>query len=73
MDLPCAAHILLSNACMHCIYNRAGGNGPTAPVLAGPVFLKAKMKFNFCKKQLMNESASVIFMLFGPIILSCNR
>ena len=54
-------------------YNRAGGNGPAAPVLAGPVFLKVKMKFNFYKKQLMNKSASVIFVLFRLIILSYNR
>ena len=26
---------------------RAGKNGPAAPVLVGPVFLKVKMKFNF--------------------------
>ena len=28
---------------------RAGGNGPAAPVLAGPVFLKVKMKVYFYK------------------------
>ena len=56
-----------------CMHVRAGGNGPAAPVLAGPVFLKAKMKFNFYKKQLMNKSASVIFVLFRLIILSYNR
>ena len=55
------------------IVHRAGGNGPAAPVLAGPVFLKVKMKFNFYKKQLMNKSASVIFVLFRLIILSYNR
>ena len=52
---------------------RAGGNGPAAPVLARPVFLKVKMKFNFYKKQLMNKSASMIFVLFRLIILSYNR
>ena len=56
-----------------CTYGRAGGNGPAAPVLAGPVFLKVKMKFNFYKKQLMNKSASMIFVLFRLIVLSYNR
>ena len=30
-------------------YYRAGGNGPAAPVLAGPVFFKVKMNFHFYK------------------------
>ena len=55
------------------IDGRAGGNGPAAPVLAGPVFLKVKMKFKFYKKQLMNKNASVIFVLIRLIILSYNR
>ena len=29
---------------------RADGNGPTSPVLAGPVFLKVKNKVHFYKK-----------------------
>ena len=48
---------------------RVGGNGLTVLVLAGPVFLKVKMKFNFCKKQVINKSASVIFGLVRLIIL----
>ena len=44
---------------------RGGGNSPTSPVLAGPVFHKVKMKFNFYEKQIMNKSASVIFELVG--------
>ena len=40
-----------------------GGNGPAAPVLAGPVF-QGKMKFKFYKKEVSNKSAGVIF---GPI------
>ena len=52
---------------------RAGGNGLAAPVLAGPVFLKVKMKFNFYKKQVINKSASVIFVLVKLTILSYNR
>ena len=35
--------------------HRAGGNCPAAPVLAEPVFLKVKMKFNFYKKQVINK------------------
>ena len=52
---------------------RAGGNGPAAPVLAGPVFLKVKMKFNFYKKQVISKSVSVIFRLVRLIILSYNK
>ena len=51
----------------------AGGNGPAAPVLAGPVFLKVKMKFSFYRKQIINKTASVIFGLIRLIILSYNR
>ena len=51
----------------------AGRNGPAAPVLAGPVFLKVKMKFNFYKKEVSNKSAGVIFGLVRLIILSYNR
>ena len=40
--------------------SRAGRIGPAAPVLAGPVFLKVKTKFHFCKRQVINKSASVI-------------
>ena len=52
---------------------RAGGIGPAAPVLAGPVFLKVKTKFHFCKRQVINKSASVILKLIKAIILSYNR
>ena len=55
------------------LVDRAGGNGPAAPVLAGPVFLKVKMKFKFYKKQVINKSASVIFGLVTLIILSYKR
>ena len=34
---------------------RAGGIGPAAPVLAGPFFLKVKVKFHFCKRQVINK------------------
>ena len=34
---------------------RAGEIGPAAPVLAGPVFLKVKAKFHFCKRQVINK------------------
>ena len=47
---------------------RAGGNGPAAPVLAGPVFLNVKNRspflqkaeVHFYKKQVVKKSASVI-------------
>ena len=41
---------------------RAGGNGLAAPVLAGPVFLQAKIKFRFYKKRVINKSFSVILL-----------
>ena len=37
------------------LLHRAGGISPAAPVLAGPVFLKVKTKFNFCKMQVINK------------------
>ena len=44
------------------------------PVLAGPLSVfKVKIKFHFCKKQVMNRSASVIFRLVRLIILLYNR
>ena len=53
--------------------SRAGGIGPAAPVLIGPVFLKIKTKFHFCKRQIISKSASVILGLIRLIILSYNR
>ena len=41
---------------------RAGGNGPAAPILVGPVFLKVKMKVHFYEKQVI-QNASVIYEL----------
>ena len=64
---------LHSNYCACLLVDRAGGNGPAAPILAGPVFLKVKMKFKFYKKQVTNKSASVIFGLVTLIILSYKR
>ena len=52
---------------------RAGGNSSAAPVLARPVFLKVKMKFNFYIKQVINKIADVIFGVIRLIILSYNR
>ena len=49
--------------------NKAGRSNPTTPVLAGPVFLKVKIKYHFYKKQAINKSASVIFGLVRLIIL----
>ena len=51
----------------------AGGNGPAAPVLAVPFFLKVKLSFNCYEKQVLNKSASVIFAFVRFIILSYNR
>ena len=48
----------------------ASENGPAAPILAGPVLLKVKMKFSFYKKQVLNKSAGVIFRLLRLIIVS---
>ena len=53
--------------------NRAGGNGPAAPVLAEPVLLKVKINFYFYKMQVIYKSASVIFGFVRLIILSYNR
>ena len=53
--------------------DRAGGNGPAAPVLARQIFLKRKMKFNFYKRQMINRNASAIFGLARLIVLSYNR
>ena len=55
------------------ILHRAGGNGPAAPVLAGPVFLKVKINFHFYKNQVTKKSASVTFGLVKLIILTYNR
>ena len=38
--------------------------------LAGPFFLKVRLKFHFYKKQVMGTSAGVILDLLG---LTCNR
>ena len=40
---------------VQCDYYRAGGNGLAALVLAGPVFLKVKMKVYFYNKQVINK------------------
>ena len=49
---------------------RAGGIGPAAPVLAGPVSSQVKNKIPFLQKASNKQSASVIL---GLIILSYNR
>ena len=49
---------------------RASRNGPAVPILAGPVYLKVKMKLNFYKKEVLNKSAGVIFGLVRLIIIS---
>ena len=62
-----------SNFCACLLVDRAGRNSPAAPLLAGPVFLKVKMKYKFYKKEVINKSASVIFGLVTLIILSYKR
>ena len=52
--------------------NRAGGIGPAAPVLAGPVFSQGKSKIPFLQKASNKQSASVILGLIRLIILSYN-
>ena len=44
------------------------GAGPAGQVLAGPLLFKVKIKYHFCKKQVMNRSASMIFRLVRLII-----
>ena len=55
----CKGNLFSMNKLISCkyytMYNRAGGNSPAALVLAGPGFLKVKMKFNFYKKQLIDR------------------
>ena len=52
---------------------RASGNGPVAPVLAGPVSSQGKkIKVHFYKKQVIKKSASMIFGLVRLIILGYN-
>ena len=50
---------------------RASGSGPAALVLAGPVFLKVKIKFHLYKKQVIKNCVN--FELVSLVILSCNR
>ena len=71
---------MLKPACMNtriAIYkfHRRIGAGPAGPVLAGPwpLLFKVKIIFQFCKKQAMNRSASVILRLDRLIILLYNR
>ena len=49
------------------------GAGPAGQVLAGPLLFKVKIKFHFCKKQVINRNANVIFRLVRLIILLYNR
>ena len=45
-------------------YSIGVGAGPAGPVLAGPLLFKVKIKFHFCKNQVMNRSAIVCFKAF---------
>ena len=55
------------------MYIRAGGIGPAAPVLAGPVFSQGKSKIPFLQKASNKQIASVILGLIRLIILSYNQ
>ena len=48
-------HMVTSYVASYYALCRAGGIGPAAPVLAGPVILKVKAKFHFCKRQVINK------------------
>ena len=50
------------------VYSIGVEAGPAGQVLAGPLLFKVKINFHFCKKQVMNRSASVIFRLVRLII-----
>ena len=52
---------------------RAGGIGPAAPILAGPVFSQGKNEIPFLQKANNKQSACVILGLIRLIILSYNR
>ena len=54
-------------------YHRAGGIGPAALVLAGPVFSRGKRKILLLQKASNKQSTSVILRLIRLIILSYNR
>ena len=66
-------YVLPSNKFLFIIHSWQKRSRPAAPVLAGPVFLKVEMKFNFYKKEVSNKSVGVIFGLVRLIILSYNR
>ena len=68
-------HKYIIHACIHTYaYTHIGvGAGPAGQVLAGPLLFKVKIKFHFCKKQVMNRNASVIFRRVRLIILLYNR
>ena len=42
-----------THTCTHIYYYRAGGIGPAAPVLAGPVFSLSKSKIPFFKRKVI--------------------
>ena len=52
------------------VMDRAGGIGPAAPVMAGPVFPQGKRNIPFLQKASNKQSASAILALISLIILS---
>ena len=65
-------YYLCSYATVHnfTIIIRAGGIGPAAPVLAGPVFSQGKSKIPFLQKANNKQSASGNLGLIRFVILS---
>ena len=64
--------IILTSTYVASRHYRGIGTGPAGRFLARPHF-QDKIKFHFCKKQVMNRCASMIFRLVRLIILLYNR
>ena len=65
--------ISLQNKAISLALIRASGIGLAAPVLAGLVFLKVRIKFHFYKKYMENKCATMILGLIRLITLSYDR
>ena len=52
---------------------QAVATGPAGLVLAGPLSLKAKIKFHFTQNQIINGSGRIIFSLVRLVILQCSK
>ena len=72
-EIPCSIAHLKAHSTGLGVQIIGIGAGPAGQVLAGPLLFKVKIKFHFCKKQVMNRSTSVILRLVRLIILLYNR